>query len=972
MPPDSLRSAVYRSFVTCDDPKGVVECKTIRKSKIDHPKMEKKVVKERRCNHLNVSCSSEGRERGTADEELYSSTSFQLLEVSREAQKLNQVIDSWSKGMTFERHIAKDLLKGALDLQESLAMLGKLQEASQHMAKLKKKQKDKLVNDEIAIERTKSERISDQRFNRLEFQKPRFSVDGASRDCFDELREVIRDSFSRQNLLPPSCASDFDTRKVELSPDLPSTSFTSSSDSPFEKACVSRRKMIVSSDVPSTSSSKSSIVQSQKVTSFDYSPPQEKDGPNLIARLMGLEEIPRMPQHQTTQKHFEVVKQSRHIFEIDLPKAKKATFISQKVDPKRKTLDEIIETMHFKGLLRSKSNHGTHESSFSGLLKKFVDDSPPIVIMKPLYAPDSQGEWFPPCNHEENPSGTRNTIGKWDVKKESSPENSDDHKGALNFTVYRKLQTGKDQNNRFSKEKGPNDHGEAPAKSKTLGVMIQGKQPSTKIIASSPGKYRGEAPPKSKSFDVLSQEKHPNTKFRTFSPGKCSNEAPANSNNAEVLIQEKQPNTKIRASSPGKDCGEAPANSKTLEVLLQEKHPNTKSRASSPANSKTVEVLIQEKQPNTRTRASSPGKPRQPKKEATEKREDGTQRVAPATRNCKEMKSTKINDSAKYQDKSKISAMKVKKPERKPLVAQEKSTISDPNRITTTASHNSSKRNKNVKADKSVKSTPIATVDNMEHKDENVETVQAVEKDTNTAITKVTSSEELQLEKVADISENLVTDNTANGESFPPESSVPSIHCVSDVKLQEHTNCNLNLDFIENENFNSGASTRYLLLSSESFLRQSEELFETDVWEPTIRQTTSVDHEISNSTLLLDCANELLEIKRSQCALAVDPLSLKAIKMRKISISFDKLLNEICDGIEVLRSYNKVAGKNLSADALYVLLERDLWCKGVVGSTWDLGWRTGLTNNEVEQVVTDIEKYLLTGFIDDLLTDLML
>ncbi|KAJ8568880.1 hypothetical protein K7X08_032577 [Anisodus acutangulus] len=849
MPPDSLRSAVYRSFVTCDDPKGVVECKTIRKSKIDHPKMEKKVVKERRCNHLNVSCSSEGRERGTADDELYSSTSFQLLEVSREAQKLNQVIDSWSKGMTFERHIAKDLLKGALDLQESLAMLGKLQEASQHMAKLKKKQKDKLVNDEIAIERTKSERISDHRFNRLEFQNPRFSVDRASRDCFDELREVIRDSFSRQNLLPPSCASDFDTRKVELSPDLPSTSFTSSSDSSFEKACVSRRKMIVSSDVPSTSSSKSSIVQSQKITSFDYCPPQEKtDGPNLIARLMGLEEIPRKPQHQTTQKHFEVVKQSRPIFEIDLPKAKKATFISQKVDPKRKTLDEIIETMHFKGLLRSKSNHGTHESSFSGLLKKFVDDSPPIVIMKPLYAPDSQGEWFPPCNHEENPSGTRNTIGKWDVKKESSPENSDDHKGALNFTVYRKLQTGKDQNNRFSKEKGPNDH----------------------------------------------------------------------------------------------------------------------------ANSKTVEVLIQEKQPNTRTRASSPGKPRHPKKEATEKREDGTQRVAPATRNCKEMKSTKINDSAKYQDKSKISAMKVKKPERKPLVAQEKSTISDPKRITTTASHNSSKRNKNVKADKSVKSTPIATVDNMEHKDENVETVQAVEKDTNTAITKVTSSEELQLEKVADISENLVTDNTANGESFPPESSIPSIHCVSDIKLQEHTNCNLNLDFIENENFNSGASTRYLLLSNESFLCQSEELFETDVWEPTIRQTTSVDHEISNSTLLLDCANELLEIKRSQCALAVDPLSLKAIKMRKISISFDKLLNEICDGIEVLRSYNKVAGKNLSADALYVLLERDLWWKGVVGSTWDLGWRTGLTNNEVEQVVTDIEKYLLTGFIDDLLTDFML
>ncbi|KAK6784309.1 hypothetical protein RDI58_017764 [Solanum bulbocastanum] len=899
MPPGSLRSAVYRSFVTCDDPKGVEECTTIRKSQ-----MEK-----------NVSCSSDkekGRETVCKDNH---TSSFHLMEVSSEAQKLNQVIDSWSKGMTIERHsndiIAKDLLKGALDLQESLVMLGKLQQASQHMAKLKKKkkQKDKPQLDGIPIQRTKSERISE---HRLEFQKPRFSVDG---DCFDELREVIRDNFARQNLLPPNSASQ-------------KSQFQTS-----EKACVGTRKMIISSDVPSTSSSQSSIVQSHQVTSFDYSPLQEKpDGPNLIARLMGLEEIPRKPHHQTTQKHYEdvsVVKQTRPIFDIDLPKAKKPTFISHKVDPKRKTLDEIIETMHFKGLLRSKSTHKSN--SVSGLLNKFVD-SPPIVIMKPLY---SQGEIFSPCNHEQNPSGSRN---KWE---ESS---SDDQKGASNFTIYRKMPTGKDDNNRYSKEKWRKDHGEAPSKSKTLQFLIQGKQPKTKIIASSPGKYRGEATAKSKTFDVLSREK--------------------------------QPNTKIRASSLGKDLGEAPSNSKMLRVLLQEKHPNAKIKASSPgkysgeatANSNTVKDIIQEKLPNTRTRASSPGKTRQPKKEAIGKREDGTQRVAPAVRNSKEMKNAKIDDSAKFQDQSKMSTVKV----RKPLVAQAKSTIYDPQRITTTASHNSIKRKKSVKADKSIKSTPIATVANIEHKDESIEMVQAVDKDTDIAITEVTSSEELQLEKGADIFEDLITDNTVNGESFPCESSILSTHCLDDIKLVEHINYNINVDFTENENFNSRATTRYLLLSTESFLCQSEELFETDMWEPTVWQTTSVEHEIADSTLLLDCANELLENKRSQCALAVNPLSLKAIKMRKFCVSFDKLVNEICDGIEVLRSYNNVAGKNLSADAVYPLLQRDLWCKGVVGSAWDLAWRTGLTNNEVEQVVIDIEKYLLAAFIDDLLTDFML
>lgn len=45
----------------------------------------------------------------------------------------------------------------------------------------------------------------------------------------------------------------------------------------------------------------------------------------------------------------------------------------------------------------------------------------------------------------------------------------------------------------------------------------------------------------------------------------------------------------------------------------------------------------------------------------------------------------------------------------------------------------------------------------MEHKDESIEMVQAVDKDSDVAITEVTSPEELQLGKVADIFENLVT-----------------------------------------------------------------------------------------------------------------------------------------------------------------------------------------------------------------------
>ncbi|GMP53766.1 hypothetical protein CsSME_00019140 [Camellia sinensis var. sinensis] len=142
MPQDSLRSALHRSFVTCDDPKCVIECRTIRKSKTSSKKLDKI--------ERNHQSHKEGGEeigsKNVAEDSPSNPSCFQLMEVSKDAHKINQVIYSWSKRTSFDRNskeITKDLLKGALDLQDSLMMLGKLQEASQYMAQLKKNQKEK-------------------------------------------------------------------------------------------------------------------------------------------------------------------------------------------------------------------------------------------------------------------------------------------------------------------------------------------------------------------------------------------------------------------------------------------------------------------------------------------------------------------------------------------------------------------------------------------------------------------------------------------------------------------------------------------------------------------------------------------------------------------------------------------------------------------------------------------------------------
>ena len=139
MPQDGPKSVVYRSFFSCDDPKGVVECKTNRKSKTDSLKSKEKVKHQKNQKNLSASFSfkEERKDRvskGPTDHQLHNPSSYQLMEISRGAQKINQVTDSWPEEKGFDRQtkdIAEELLRGALDLKESLTMLGKLQEASQ-------------------------------------------------------------------------------------------------------------------------------------------------------------------------------------------------------------------------------------------------------------------------------------------------------------------------------------------------------------------------------------------------------------------------------------------------------------------------------------------------------------------------------------------------------------------------------------------------------------------------------------------------------------------------------------------------------------------------------------------------------------------------------------------------------------------------------------------------------------------------
>ncbi|VAH59261.1 unnamed protein product [Triticum turgidum subsp. durum] len=209
-------------------------------------------------------------------------------------------------GSTLSRHFAEDLLRGAMDLQDSLVMLEKFQTVSQSMRQSTKQRRP--GNDEESLDVTG---IREALFEASIAKKlvpgsvsSRF--DGQLRNSTDELKRVIKDSLYRAKLL--SVASNGE-QLASLSQSSRSTpNSTAVSKSTKEKKVVPR-----SSSCPP--------VQPDKSKTPSLVPTNKK--PSLVARLMGLEGLP--PHKGNTAKKDETLKtvsSPRAQFDIDMPKSK--------------------------------------------------------------------------------------------------------------------------------------------------------------------------------------------------------------------------------------------------------------------------------------------------------------------------------------------------------------------------------------------------------------------------------------------------------------------------------------------------------------------------------------------------------------------------------------------------------------------------------------------------------------------------
>ncbi|CAL9190878.1 uncharacterized protein LOC135614815 [Musa acuminata AAA Group] len=294
------------------------------------------------------------------------SNDFQLLQVSREAHRLAQVIDSWSNSANIDsrsQFFADDLLRGALGLQESLDMLKKCQDASRKMPRINSKQKQV---EEICERELGSQRFAVSNYrNRL--HESRSSADDFSRDCVEELKQVIKESLHKTNIL--SSSSDDEKNSS-------SRSMRYGTSNHFED------KHLAKSTVPVTS-----------ICSTDN--PRKARSSNLIAKLMGLEQArPEIVQPSKKEEKKNCVNSWRPGFDVEMPKAREMPFLAQDKCQKQHELDELIENMHFERRLKqSQVEENGLEMPFFGATEPKqcrrnlhnVEQLPPIVIMKSLH-----------------------------------------------------------------------------------------------------------------------------------------------------------------------------------------------------------------------------------------------------------------------------------------------------------------------------------------------------------------------------------------------------------------------------------------------------------------------------------------------------------------------------------------------------------------------------------------------------------
>ncbi|KAK6939454.1 DUF3741-associated sequence motif [Dillenia turbinata] len=159
---------------------------------------------------------------------------------------------------------------------------------------------------------------------------------------------------------------------------------------------------------------------------------------------------------------------------------------------------------------------------------------------------------------------------------------------------------------------------------------------------------------------------------------------------------------------------------------------------------------------------------------------------------------------------------------------------------------------------------------------------------------------------------------------------------------------------------------KQILIKSQIFLNTAEALFKLNI--PVSILRAGIDScQDEESKTLLDCAYEIMKRKGRRNELAVHPFVKIPFGSSKVR-SLDDLVKQLHQDFEVSKArYSNGNNERDTFDYLHEMLERDAQNKHPdTNAMWDFGWNQMMNMFlEKDEVAIDVEKHILNGLLDE-------
>ncbi|XP_052201619.1 LOW QUALITY PROTEIN: uncharacterized protein LOC127807639 [Diospyros lotus] len=922
-------------------------------------------------------------------------SNIHIKEISKGAQKLNQILTACSNGLNFDRYsieIGRELLKGAMDLEESLRMLVNLQEASEYIVSPQRKNRIRLL-EEAEDDEDGTVVMAEQK----QVARPKFSFDKPSRNS-RSIKEVKK-ADHKQSLMALTTEAPTYPRKEALNNLNLVPHKRSASCGPDFRALAG-------------------LSETKKQTSLSQSQPEKGRISNVIAKLMGLEELPQkvdsksmLKDSTSKKKEGTVSKKTAHASTKNVETKMRDTTAFIAIDKQVKQTNNLplqdipvtrTSNSELKGPDRKLPSKDFERSDITNIVSgsrmtSISMDKKPSNISQLHQYTRSPNNLLEKVNRQENAKHkeevgidreeSKKRVLKDDVQKYRNHEAASmSGEKLMAMRVHRQKEIGnanrvpvsnpqklqhahginqeqvhqksEPQEERRQAEKREQQHEKQKLvrkqKETEAELKNQSKQMHDAMSSQKKQKHTNQAVPNRKGSKELTAERPlkglPSSKSQENAVrNRSSTDSNANTRNSITETSDQSASLRERGS-------ETDNRQRRIPVVKEEKHvhvPATR-RKVDVTKVNTSETTRRINEVATKRNGTSHNSARPLKSQVSVLQEIKKRNLAKtsSSEGSEQMAGSRTNEAEVQNTMLKLSETSNTKMDGAPSLHKEAEKA-----LTLNGSAEDELQSPAI--------TQIPTPDESHPSLCLLEAMQSPEIAVELSTVHI-GGQELEL-----VSSNRHEQENQNTISTPLNGAGGGNNKIS--FLSQHEQKEISTPSMQEQLTDNETHLKQILIKSQIFLNTADALFKLNI-PISILHITNYSSQEEDSKLVLDCAYEIMKRKGRKQELTLHPCQNISIISIKVIMSLNDLVKELNRDIEKLKFYGwNGSNEQDAADFLHKMLDRDIHNRDPdVNSMWELGWNEMMFwIIEKGELIREVEKHLLNGLIDEVTNDLL-